>query len=237
MPDWTTLAELISVPDAARALELSSARVRMLAANGDLPAEKVGGRWLVERAGVERRRRRGAPGGRRFAPHNAWAVLGLASGEEPLGLDPVVRSRLRRALSLEGLGALAPRLERRAVVSRFSAHPGEISRVLADDRLVHAGISAAGAIGLELVSGREADGYIRTSDLAPFAADHALVPAGSTGGNVVLRAVADDIWEVFLDDLQHAPKAAVALDLAEDADPRSRAAGEALLAQLDHAGR
>jgi hypothetical protein len=237
MKEGITLADLISVPDAARALELSSARVRLLAANGDLPAEKIGGRWLVERAGVERRRRRGAAGGRRFAPHNAWAVLGLASGEEPPGLDPAVRSRLRRALSLEGLGTLAPRLERRARLFRFSAHPGEIGRVLVDDRLVHAGISAAGAVGLELVSGREADGYIRASNLDRFVADHALVPTGSSGGNVVLRVVADDIWEVFLDDLPHAPEAAVALDLAEDADPRSRAAGEDLLARLDRARR
>lgn len=231
------MTELISVPDAAKALELSSARVRLLAANGDLPAEKIGGRWLVERAGIERRRRRGAAGGRRFAPQNAWAILRLASGEEPMGLDPVVRSRLRRALLVDGLRALAPRLERRASMSRYASHPGEISHVLADDRLVRAGISAAGSIGLDLVSGREADGYVRASALDAFVHDHAMSPAATGEGNVILRVVPDDIWEVFLDDLSHAPEAAVALDLTEDADPRLQSAGADLLWHLDRSRR
>lgn len=227
------MAEWISVPEAAGELGLSPARVRLLATTGDLPAEKIGGRWLVDRRGVERRRRRGAVGGRRFAPRNAWGILGLASGEQLAGFDPVVRSRLRRALMLEGLEALAPRLEHRAAVHRFSAHPGEIPHILGEPGFVAAGISAAGAVGLDLVSGREADGYIRASSLDAFVAEHALSPAGSEGGNVTLRVVADDIWEIFLDDLSHAPEAAVALDLSEDADPRSSAAGKDLLGRLD----
>src|ERR1700760_3542884 len=126
------IAPLISVPDAADALGLSPARVRLLAANGGLPAQKIGGRWLVERSGVEKRRSRGSAGGRPFAPRNAWAVLGLASGDEGAGLDPVARSRLRRALALEGLSSLMLRLERRAEVRRYSGHPGEIRYILAD---------------------------------------------------------------------------------------------------------
>jgi hypothetical protein len=229
------MSELISVPEAAAALELSPARVRLLAADGDLPASKIGGRWLVERSGVEHRRRRGSAGGRRFSPFNAWAVVGLASGEEVAGIGSTVRSRLRRGLSLEGLGVLAPRLERRADVRRYSGHPGEIAHVIADQRLLAAGISAAGAIGLDLVSGREADGYIRVSALDNFVEEHALSPASAGIGNVALRVVPDEVWEVFLDGLQHAPPAAVALDLAEDADPRSRAAGTDLLGRLDSA--
>ena len=227
------MSELISVPEAAAALELSPARVRLLAADGDLPASKIGGRWLVERNGVEHRRRRGSAGGRRFSPFNAWAVLGLASGEEVGGIDSIVRSRVRRGRSLEGLGALAPRLERRAEVHRYSGHPGEIGHVLADRRFVAAGISAAGAIGLDLVPGREADGYVRASALDEFVGEHALSPAVGSRPNVTLRVVGDDVWKAFLDGLPHAPRAAVALDLAEDADPRSRAAGMDLLGRLD----
>src|ERR1700748_384965 len=122
----------VSVPDAAVALGLSSARLRLLAANGGLPAQKIGGRWLIERVGVEKRRSRGSAGGRPFAPRNAWAVLNLASGEEVDQIDSVTRSRLLRLLSFEGLSSLAPRLERRAQVHRFSGHPGEIPHVLAD---------------------------------------------------------------------------------------------------------
>jgi excisionase family DNA binding protein len=227
------MSELISVTEAAAELGLSTARVRLLAAEGDLPASKIGGRWLVERSGVDRRRRRSSAGGRPFAPRNAWAVLRLASGEAVPDLDPVARSRLRRALSLEDLGALAPRLERRAEPARYSTHPGEISHVINDRRLVAAGISAAGAIGLDLVSGGEADGYIRASALDDFIEEHALSKAAVGSGNVTLRIVPDDPWASFLDGLAHAPEGAVALDLAEETDPRSRAAGRHLIARLD----
>src|ERR1700761_6436976 len=231
----SAIAPLISVPDAADALGLSPARVRLLAANGGLPAQKIGGRWLVERNGVEKRRARGSAGGRPFEPRNAWAVLGLASGDEVGGVGPVVRSRLRRALALESLGSLAPRLGRRAEVHRYSGHPGEISHVLADKRLVASGISAAQEIGLDLMSGLEADGYVRDSDLGGFVRDHALLSAAAVDANVVLRVVPDDVWADFLEGRPHAVEAAIGLDLAEDADSRSRAAGKKLLDQLDSA--
>jgi hypothetical protein len=231
----SAIAPLISVPDAADALGLSPARVRLLAANGGLPAQKIGGRWLVERNGVEKRRSRGSAGGRPFAPRNAWAVLSLASGEEVDQIDSVTRSRLCRLLSFEGLSSLALRLERRAQVHRYSGHPGEIRHVLADKRLVASGVSAAQEIGLDLMSGNEADGYVSDSDLDRFVRDHALLPAAAVDANVVLRVVPDDVWDEFLKGRPHAPEAAVALDLAEDVDPRSRAAGEKLIRRLDSA--
>ncbi|HVW47121.1 MAG TPA: helix-turn-helix domain-containing protein [Solirubrobacterales bacterium] len=229
----SAMAPLISVPDAADALGLSAARVRLLAANGALPAQKIGGRWLVERSGVEKRRSRGSAGGRPFAPRNAWAVMGLASGDEAAGIDPVVRSRLRRALALEGLGSLRLRLERRAEVHRYLAHPGEISHLFGDKRLVPSGAGAARAVGLDLMAGSEADGYVSDSDLDGFVRDHVLLPAAAVDANVVLRVVPDDVWAAFLKGRPHAPEAAVALDLVEDVDSRSKAAGEELLRRLD----
>lgn len=205
--------------------------MRALAVHGRLPASKIGGRWLIERAAVEGRRRQGAPGGRPFAPHNAWALLLLASGEDVEGIDPSVRSRLRRALGLEGLEKLGPRLARRAESRFFNAHPGEISYLLEDPALVRSGISAAGAYGFDLVSGQEADGYLRASALKKLAAGHALSPAGPEG-NVRLRLVPDTAWR-FLTGASIAPVAAVALDLAEDPDSRSARAGQAALRDLD----
>ena len=193
-------------------------RARLLAANGGIPAQKIGGRWLVERNGVEKRRSRGSAGGRPFAPRNAWAMLSLASGGEAAGVDPVVSSRLRRALALEGLGALALRLERRAEVHRYSGHPGEISYLLADKRLVVSGISAAQAVGLDVLAGNEADGYISNSELEGFVGEHALLPAAALDANVVLRVVPGDVWAEFLKGRPHASEAAIVLDLAEDAD-------------------
>lgn len=231
------MSDLLSVSDAAAALDLSSARVRLLAANGGLPAEKIGGRWLIERAGVERRRHGKSSGGRRFAPRNAWALLDLASGAEVVPVDPIVRSRLRRSVSLEGLGALAQRLEQRAEVARFRAHPGEIARVHADRRLVASGVSAARQVGLDLVAGKEVDGYVSAFVLDEFVEEHALAPAAMGEGNVILRIVPGDIWEHFFAGRLHAPPAAVALDLAEEPDPRSRAAGKGLLARLERGAR
>jgi hypothetical protein len=227
------MAQLISIADAAGVLEVSPARLRLLAANGDLPAEKIAGRWLVDRGDVERRRRRGGARGRRFAPQNAWALLRLASGEETAGVDPIARSRLRRGLALEGLVALAPRLERRAEVRRYDGHSGEIAHVLSDRRLVLSGISAARAVGLDVMAGMEADGYLSASELGDFVDHHVLDPVAPGVGNVTLRVVPEEVWANFLEGLSRAPEAAVALDLADEADPRSRAAGEDLLARLD----
>lgn len=225
------MVDPVAVPEAARILGLSPTRVRALAVHGQLPATKLGGRWVVERAAVEARRRRNTPGGRPFAPHNAWALLLLASGGDVEALDPSVRSRLRRALSLEGLEQLGPRLARRAEARFFNAHPGEILHILEDPELVGSGVSAAGAHGLDLVSGQEVDGYVRAGGLREFVSAHALLPAGPEG-NVRLRLVPSDAWR-YLAGAPIAPVAAVALDLAEDPDPRSARAGRAALRDLD----
>lgn len=229
------MVEPISIRAAAHTLGLSPGRVRAMAAHGQLSASKVGDRWFVERAAVERRRRNGAHEGRRFSPRNTWALLLLASGESVKEIDPSVRSRLRRALRREGLAKLAPRLEHRAKPLSFGAHPGEVGYLLEDPELVRSGISAAGEQGFGVVSGREADGYLLASALPGFAVRHALEPAG-VEGNVRLRVVPEEAWD-FLEGRQAAPRAAVALDLAEELDPRSSQAGNEALRDLDRRWR
>jgi excisionase family DNA binding protein len=221
----------ISIGESADLLAVSPARVRAMASRGQLPAVKIGGRWLVERGAVEQRRRVEAPRGRRFTPRNAWALLLLASGEDAPKLDPSVRSRLRRALVLEGLVALDPRLRDRSGSSTYKAHPGEIPYLLEDDAFVSTGISAAGPMGLGLLANREVDGYIAQSQLPGFIAKHALSPAGIES-NVRLRAVPDEVWPE-LEGRSVAPVAAVALDLADEPDSRSQAAGKKLLRQIE----
>jgi excisionase family DNA binding protein len=227
----------IAVPEAARLLKLSPSRVRLMASKGQLPAAKIGDRWVIEREAVEQRRLQKPPRGRRFTPRNAWAILLLASGEEVPALDSVNRSRLRKALALEGLKGLEPRLRPRAEIFNYQAHPGEIAYVLEDEALLPSGISAAGSINAGILPGREADGYIAQSQLQSFVAEHALLPA-DVGGNVQLRVVPVDLWVSFeLSGRAVAPPAAVALDLAEDPDPRSRAAGRNALRDVDRTSR
>lgn len=227
--------EQIAVPEAASILGLSPGRVRALVAQGQLSASKLGGRWLVERAAVEARKRQEVSDGRPFAPHNAWVLLLLASDESVEGVDPSVRSRLRRALRLESLEKLGPRLFRRAEIRFLDAHPGEIAHLLEDPELVRSGVSAAAEHGLDLVSGQEADGYLRADALEKFASSHALSPAGSAG-NVRLRLVPGESWR-FLAGRPVAPLAAVALDLSEDPDSRSARAGHKALRDLDRERR
>jgi len=221
----------VSVSEAAKTLKLSPARVRAMASRGQLPAAKIADRWLIERSVVEQRKKQKALSGRRFTPRNAWALLMLASGEDAPELDPSVRSRLKRALALEGLGALAPRLSDRADVSSYRAHSGEPPHVLEDEALMRSGISAADSLKLGLLPGREVDGYLAQSRLQSFVSQHALVPV-AIGGNVRLRVVPDEVW-LSLGSRSVAPPASVALDLADELDPRSQAAGKELLREID----
>jgi hypothetical protein len=209
----------------------------MMASNGQLPAAKIADRWVVERSAVEQRRRQKAPPGRRFTPRNAWAMLLLASGEEARALDPADRSRLSKAAALEGLKDLAPRLRGRAETFVYRAHPGEIPYVLKDEALLPSGVSAADSVDAGLLPGHEADGYIARSQLRRFASEHSLSPA-DVDGNVRLRVVPTDVWRSLkLGGRAVAPPAAVALDLAEEHDPRSRAAGSKVLREIDRANR
>jgi len=228
------MALSISVSEAAQILNLSPARVRVLVSQGLIPASKIADRWVVDLDAVEQRRKERPPKGRRFTPQNAWRALILASGED-LQLDPVVRSRLKKALLLEGVSELAPRLRDRAEVALCRSHPGEIPYVLEDEALMRSGISAAGSVGSDLLPGREADGYVAKSELQDFLDRHVLHPAaGGAEGNVRLRIVPDDVWnDLDFSARSIAPKGAVALDLAGERDARSQAAGKSLLREID----
>jgi hypothetical protein len=231
------MSDHIAISDAARILKLSPARVRALASRGHLPATKIAGRWVVEAGAVEQRRREKPPEGRRFTARNAWAAMLLASGENPQ-LDPVVRSRLKKALLFEGLGGLAPRFRDRAEVALYRSHPGELPYIFEDEALMRSGISAARSVGSELLAGSEVDGYLPDSELQDFRNRHALSPAGDADGNVRLRVVPDDAWSSLnFSGRSIAPKAAVALDLTDEVDPRSHAAGKKLLREIDGENR
>ena len=224
--------DLLSIPEAAEELSLHPSRVRALAAAGALPAFKIGKQWAVDRAAVARRLRGEHEPGRPFEPHNAWALLFLASGDQPDWLSSKELWRFRQALRLDGLRGLASRLERRGKRHHFDGHPGELRYVLEDRAFVRSGISAAGSYELDLVSGGEADGYIAQSRLGKFQRAHALEPVIPGAGNVLLRVVSDAAWK-FSPGQNVAPAAAVALDLLEDADPRSQRGGRKLLKRLE----
>ena len=137
-------------------------------------------RALAGRAGRESRNvaRAAAAGGRPFAPRNAWALLrsGLRGGGAP--------DRLRRPLPPAPIAVAggplclgAPASTRRAEVRHYPATPARSLTSSPTSRLVASGISAARAVGLDVMAGNEADGYVSDADLDGFVHEHALLPA------------------------------------------------------------
>ncbi len=149
----------LSVAQAARLLGRDRTRVYALMRSGDLIAaasedEGTSGPLRIERSSVERWLVAGGDGGRPLSPRNAWALIGLASGEQPfsdrcLGLleHPEELSRTRARIARGSLVELAPRLRRRATLVERQVPRGLRQGLERDAALVRTGVSAAGAYG------------------------------------------------------------------------------------------
>ncbi len=150
----------LTVAEAATLLGVHRTRVYALLNAGDLvavPADGEDGQagpLRIERTSLERWLVAGGGRGGPLSPRNAWAVIGLASGDQPfsercLGLleraEEVSRTRAR--LARESLVDLAPRLRRRATLVVRNV-PRRLRQALEQDPpLVRTGASAAGAYG------------------------------------------------------------------------------------------
>jgi hypothetical protein len=222
--------QLLSIPEAARELQVNPSRARSLVASGGLAGVKVGGRWLVDGAAVADRRRNPRPAGRPLSAPNAWGALFISSGEEAQWLGPQALWRVRQSLKARGLNELKSRLMQRAESKRLLAHPGELRRLRSRPDLAKSGISAAAASSLDLVAGAEIDGYVRAGDLAAIEREHALEPAEGIQGNVLLRVVPDSAWHLSG---RLAPLAAVAIDLSEEDDSRSIRVGKKAIDRIE----
>jgi hypothetical protein len=126
----------------ARASTPCCARADLVAAS---PAEDDGesGPLRIERSSLERWLVAGGARGGPLSPRNAWALIGLASGDQPfsdrcLGLlePPEEISRTRARLAREGLIELAPRLRRRASILVRQV-PRELREALERDTRAH----------------------------------------------------------------------------------------------------
>jgi excisionase family DNA binding protein len=223
----------VDVEEAARRLGVATSRVRALIASGGLRADKLGGRWLVEWDSVLARERAQAAAGRPLTARNAWALLSMASGELPPGLDVHARWRIGQSLDRHRLADLESRLERRARVHYLWALPGELRPLRAGQDVVLSGSSAAGELNLELLAPDTVDAYVPARSLEGLTGEHGLEPVAASEANVILRSVPDDAW--VLDGRRIAPRAAVGLDLAAYPDSRSARIGAELLASLDAA--
>lgn len=215
---------VVGVAEAAERLEVSPRRVRQLLTSGDLSGQRVGRSWIIERADVEEHRSNGV--GRPWSAASAWAVLELAAGRQ-LDVSPVERSRARKRLADHGLGGLVDRVRTRSERREMYAHPSALGRLRADPVVVRGGISAIAEYGIDLIVGHEAEVYIRASDVADVV-DRSALDADPDLPNVIVRVVVDEAWP-FDDDADVAPWSAVAVDLLDSHDERSRRAGRELI--------
>ncbi len=195
---------------------------------GQLEATKVGGQWLIDRISLERLVSRRNPTGATFSPKNAWGILFFASGLEAPWLNPSERSRIKCRLREQSLLDLAQRLRSRARMHRFRCHPSDLKRIEAESTLVLSGASATDVWGIDLIVPDAVQAYVKESDHKILVKKYGLKQSSS--GSVFL-SVPVGIWP-FPKNSRVAPHAAVALDLVESSDPRSRRAGWTALESL-----
>jgi excisionase family DNA binding protein len=158
--DW------LGVEEAAEKLGVGPSQVRRLARDGQLPARRVGSTWLIDDAGIERRRGLEPSAGRPLSPPMAWAVLrsvdAAVGGPADISSHPAYeaaiqlsdrkeRYRLRRLLSgAPPVNRWEAWLRRRAAPRRIWVHPGVAHRLAADRRVRPGGAPAVAAAGLGL---------------------------------------------------------------------------------------
>jgi Helix-turn-helix domain len=153
--------QTVSVAEAARRLGRDRTRVYALLRSGDLvatpcsPDEEEPGPVRIVRSSLERWLVAGGARGGPLTPRNAWALIGLASGDQAfsercLGLleraEELSRTRARLARG-ESLVDLAPRLRRRATLVVRQLPRGLRQALEQDAAVVRSGASAAGAYG------------------------------------------------------------------------------------------
>jgi excisionase family DNA binding protein len=228
MVDDTPIPGYLTVAQAASRLGVTASRVRQLISQHGLSTDRMGGSYLVRLEDVERRAARAPGGGRRLTTPHVWGILQLAVGQTAPWLDRTARYRLRVLLRERGLSALRHRLVSRGSPTAYRAHPSQLEGLRTEDELMLSGPTAAAELRLGLLAGDAVDGYVDARDVEALVRRHHL--RRSRDPNVTLRVVPTftDAWPLG----RHAPLSAIALDLLDDPDPRTRQLGEDLLARV-----
>jgi excisionase family DNA binding protein len=228
MDDAISPGGYLTVAQAAQRLGISARRVNHLVRTGGLRSSQLGAITVIPVSAVERRRSLQPGDGRRLTPSNAWGVLALASGERPAWLAPDTRYRLGRLVAKNGLVSLRARLVERGERQTFRAHPSVLRVIRDDPALMLSGVTAAAELRLGLLAGDTVDAYVDERALATLIARYGL--RDSQEPNVILRVVPSFMpsWPPS----HIAPRAAVALDLIEEGDPRIHQVGTELLGHL-----
>jgi hypothetical protein len=143
--------------------------VRGSGAGDDEAALRIG------RSSVERWAVAGGSRGGPLTPRNAWAIIGLASGDQALSercIGLLERreevSRVRARLATQGLFELAPRLRRRASLTVLHLPQAVVCSLEGDEQVVLTRSSAARPYGWDTLRRGEPwalDAYVRPEAL------------------------------------------------------------------------
>ncbi|MBV9358317.1 MAG: SMC-Scp complex subunit ScpB [Chloroflexi bacterium] len=166
---------------------------------------------------------------------SCWALLALASSDSAFRahvagrLSDPDRSRARSRLRERGILGWLPRLASRAYPRRFLTRSGSPADVLADERLVLGGASAAALHGWALPAGAwPAESYVAEVELAAIVERHGLERDDT--GRLVLRAVPEP-WP-FPPQTAAVPLIVAALDLVESTSAPLAEVGRLRLQEL-----
>lgn len=225
----------VTVPEAAGHLGVHPSRVRELLHAGTLTGRRVGRQWVIKADDLDRHREliRGGATSRAMSARTAWAAGALVDGQGTDWLASSERSRLKSRLlqHAEEVATFRRWLSsRQACVERFRVADADIAALLKEHDVVATGISAAGAHGTRLSAVGEADAYVTAAVARALKEDYFLV--ASDRGNLLLRTV-DGTWHtdtaVQCAGVLITTRLMTAVDLLDGTDPRSSAAGRALL--------
>lgn len=210
---------MISPTEAAGRLGITPRRVYALIRDDRLRAQRIGGRLLIDRRDVDARLG-GAPAvGRPFSARRAWAMILLAAGDDPRGIDASTRSKLRKLLRDRDLWSMRSKFVDRAERRPLRAHSSDIAKLEAEPGVVRTGARCAAEAGLGLIaSDAPLELYADRATAERLTQRYRLAP--SPRPNVVLRILPDEVRAWLHGPL--APRLAIALDLADDQDSRAQ---------------
>jgi excisionase family DNA binding protein len=224
----------LSIHEAAERLQLSAQRVRALVAAGQIPADKIGGRYILDSSALALFHSRERFPGRPVSSRNAWALLAAIS-DCPADVE-VSRSSYYRLLRHPGGPNVVKALahgEARSENHRWRVLPSDVARLRNEKCLVLTGLAAEDpSIDIRYEADRDGlDGYVNANVLQEL--ERSLKPErGSQEPNLVLRVPRGSSWIL---DAEEAPSPVVAADLLGHSDPRVRRAAQVALSDLANA--
>lgn len=209
---------VMSAPEVGKFLGVSERRVRAMIADGQLPAERIMGRWAISAQAVASYHAK--PAGRPLAEQSAWVVLQCFAGHQA-PMSARLRNRVAHGLAgnPEPHRQLHAWMAARGKLIRAWAFKPAMDRLLDDERVVVSGDHAVDQL--------EPSGvlriYINAADADIVLIDHGVKKVhGDRIPNIIIWAV-NHLADVPRqpDNYRAAADIVTALDLLDDGDARA----------------